>query len=158
MTVIRAALLLAAAVALTVAPGCDRPSTSGADGGSAPSDTGTSIVAGTPCASLSRLSCAKSSRCFLDHVSSSPPRYLCRDKKGPCEEGINQWDKRACLAKPGCEHLEGSCYCPFPGYGETAVPDEVDAKRGGACACGGGPPPRCVVKGSVPAASGSVSP
>ena len=93
-----------------------------------------------PCSSLTRLQCYASQECFLDHAE--PNDYSCRDKRGPCEVDMRQTDEAACRARPGCEWDPGSCFCPFPGYGETSVPDPP-GEAGGACACGGGPPPRC---------------
>lgn len=96
------------------------------------------------CSSLTRLECYASSHCFLDHLA--PFKYACREKRGPCEEGIRQTDRDSCEARPGCAWNPGSCYCPFAGYGETAVKDR--AQSTGACACGGGPPAMCVKAGT----------
>ncbi len=157
MAPIRTLLAHAAAVALSVASlHCKAPGSSPGGPGSsgAPAPTGAPTIPTTAaCASLSRLQCARSQHCFLEHVSSAPPRYLCRDKKGPCEEGLSQWDRKACEARAGCEHVAGSCYCPFPGYGDTDVPEPADQRSGGACACGGGAPPKCAVKTGAPGSS-----
>jgi hypothetical protein len=92
------------------------------------------------CSSLTRLHCHASKDCFLDHAK--PYHYSCREKRGPCEVDLLQTDEAGCRARPGCEWDPGSCYCPFAGYGETAVPDPP-SRQGAACACGGGPPARC---------------
>jgi len=98
------------------------------------------------CASLTRLQCYASTHCFLEHRGSF--RYACRDKRGPCEVGLRQTDQAACEKRPQCEWRPGECFCPFPGYGETAVKDPDSPAA--ACACGGGPPARCVERGSKP--------
>ncbi len=100
------------------------------------------VPTSTPCESLTRLQCYASSHCFLDHLAHF--RYACREKRGPCEVGIRQTDQAACESRPQCQWKPGDCYCPFAGYGETAVKDPED--QSGACDCGGGPPAMCVVR------------
>lgn len=101
------------------------------------------------CDSLTRLECYAAAHCVLENVG--PARYVCRDPKGPCEVGLKQTDAKACNARPECTWKQGGCYCPFPGYGETAVPERTQSS-GSACACGGGPPPMCVEKAAQAAA------
>lgn len=110
--------------------------------GPTPTATAT-IPASARCDSLTRLECYAASHCVLENVG--PARYVCRDPQGPCEVGLKQTDAKACNARPECTWKPGACYCPFPGYGDTAVP-ERSRNSGGACACGGGPPPMCVEK------------
>jgi hypothetical protein len=93
-----------------------------------------------PCESFTRSDCLRSSHCTLEFVE--PGVYRCRPDQGSCEVGIGQSDRVACEGVAGCRFDQGSCYCPFNGYGRTAVPDPP--ATGGACACGGGPPPSCV--------------
>ena len=93
-----------------------------------------------PCDTFTRAECLRSTHCTLEHVTQS--QYRCRPDEGPCEVGIQQSDRRACEAQGGCRWDPGACYCPFNGYGRTAVPDPPN--EGAACACGGGPPARCL--------------
>ena len=108
--------------------------------GSTSTSSTTPVPTSAVCASLTRLQCYSSSHCFLDYLG--PYRYACRDKRGPCEVDIWQTDKASCENRRQCEWKPGNCYCPFAGYGETAVKDPGVAA--GACACGGGPPSMCV--------------
>lgn len=112
-----------------------------------PAPTST-ISTSARCDSLTRLECYAASHCVLENVG--PAKYVCRDPKGPCEVGLKQTDAKACNARPECTWKQGGCYCPFPGYGETAVPERT-RNAGGACACGGGPPPMCVEKAQAAA-------
>lgn len=117
------------------------------------------IDPGTACDTLDRAECLRAHHCTLHFQKNT--RYDCRPAKGPCEEDLIQGNRRACEARDGCEWQQARCYCPFPGYGQTKVPDK--GPPGGACVCGGGPPARCVAEGtppvdmSAPTPSGSAS-
>jgi len=115
------------------------------------SDPAPSIPTSTRCDSLPRTECYAATHCVLEHVGTA--KYICRDPKGPCEVGLKQTDRTGCNARPQCTWKQGGCYCPFPGYGDTAVP-EKPGTSGGACACGGGPPPMCVEKARAGADAG----
>ena len=94
------------------------------------------------CDTLDRAACISSLRCTLHNIKAS--QYECRPSQGPCEVGLIQTDRRACEARAGCLFENANCYCPFPGYGKTKVPDiQPDSGVVGACGCGGGPPSRC---------------
>lgn len=95
------------------------------------------------CETLDRAECMRSRHCTMDWVKQN--RYRCRASKGKCEVFLAQGDTRSCELRQGCEWQAGNCYCPFPGYGQTQVPDKKD-NTGAACACGGGRPPRCKKK------------
>ena len=97
--------------------------------------------ASASCDALDRAECLRAVRCTLLHVKQMV--YQCRPSVGPCETGLLQTDKAACEKRDGCSYDGGGCYCPFPGYGRTAVEDK-EKNKGGACVCGGGPPPMCV--------------
>lgn len=140
---------VAAVVAVVwVGSGCNRPKA----GAGEPSSSSTrtpfaAIPKSRACASLARTECFRSEHCFLEWVAVS--KYTCRDRQGPCETGLHQADRKGCEARPGCEWIQPSCYCPFPGYGDTTVPEPDGDKAGGECACGGGAPARCVVRGDA---------
>lgn len=98
------------------------------------------IPSSAACDSLDRSECMRALHCTMHHVKSA--EYECRPSQGPCETGLIQTDARTCKSRQGCIYDQGSCYCPFPGYGKTRIADK-QKNPGGACACGGGPPPRC---------------
>ncbi|HEY8145669.1 MAG TPA: hypothetical protein VIG06_23470 [Kofleriaceae bacterium] len=98
------------------------------------------------CETLDRAECLRARHCTLHFVKSM--EYECRPSGGPCETDLLQGDKAGCEARAGCTWDPGSCYCPFPGYGKTQVADK-DSNQGGACACGGGPPPMCKAAAQV---------
>ena len=106
----------------------------------------------SPCELMDRFQCTKSEACVLVAGKDMPEgwshAYGCREASGPCEEGINANLREPCEARAECAFGGGSCYCPFPGYGQTAVPDP--SAKGGACVCGGGPPNRCYPKAELP--------
>lgn len=106
-------------------------------------------VKAVACEAMDRAECLKARYCTLHHVKQSV--YDCKPARGPCEEGLIQSDKFGCEARAGCAFVPANCYCPFPGYGQTAVPDK-GAKSGGACACGGGPPAMCAASATQEAA------
>jgi hypothetical protein len=134
---------LAVAVCLVVSTACTLGSCRGKPKpGTDPAPTAP-IPTSARCDSLTRLECYSASHCVLEHVG--PAKYVCRDPKGPCEVGLKQTDAKACNARAECTWTPGSCYCPFPGYGDTSVPERT-GDVGGACACGGGPPPMCAEK------------
>jgi hypothetical protein len=107
-----------------------------------PSPSPTPAPDAPACETLPRADCLRARHCTMEHLD--PGQYHCRAAQGPCEEGLLQTDRRACEAVAGCTFDPGQCYCPFPGYGATQVPDRKDDQEAGACACGGGPPPRCL--------------
>jgi hypothetical protein len=100
----------------------------------------TSPPTAAPCETLDRAECLRVRHCTLHFVKDG--QYECRAEAGPCETDLFQGDKAGCEAREGCVWEPGSCYCPFPGYGTTQVADK-SKDQGGACACGGGPPPMC---------------
>ena len=129
--------VFAAVLACTLLAACDR----GADPADKPDARAQPVVdvipvvsPTTPCDSLSRQQCLGSTHCTLHWIKSSV--YECRPDEGPCETGLSQNDKKGCMAKPGCLYKEPACYCPFPGYGATKVPDT--GTTGSACACRSG--------------------
>jgi hypothetical protein len=95
-----------------------------------------------PCDQLTRAECLGSTHCTLHWIAEST--YECRADDGPCQVGIGQNDRAACEKVGSCTWDPGMCYCPFPGYGQTAVPDKQDPNGAGACACGGGQPSMCL--------------
>jgi hypothetical protein len=142
-----ARLLYFGLVLVAALSGCRKPKPGTS---SVPSSNAPSIPSSARCDSLTRTECYAAAHCVLEHVGTA--KYTCRDPKGPCEVGLKQTDSKACNARPECTWKQGGCYCPFPGYGDTAVP-EKPGTTGGACACGGGPPPMCVEKARVSGAS-----
>jgi len=94
----------------------------------------------TACDTLDRSECLSAKHCTLHWVENM--KYDCRVAKGPCEVDLGQRDKPTCEKRDGCVWDPGGCYCPFPGYGSTKVPDK-NKNSGSACGCGGGPPPIC---------------
>ncbi len=97
----------------------------------------------TGCAALTRADCLTSMDCTLRLIA--PDHYECRAASGPCETGILQEDKKACEARTACRFVPGNCYCECPGPGVTMrVPDVVADGFNCGCACGGGPPSRCI--------------
>ncbi len=102
------------------------------------------------CASLTRLECYRATHCILE--ATAPARYLCRKPNGECEKTQPKYDKAKCESNPRCVFKPANCYCPFVGYGETAVPDPPP-KSGGACVCGGGSPARCADRSSTDAST-----
>jgi hypothetical protein len=92
------------------------------------------------CETLDRAECMGARHCTLHWVEDMV--YECRVSEGQCETDLIQTDKPTCESRDGCAWDPGECYCQFPGYGRTQVVDK-DENSGGACACGGGPPPRC---------------
>lgn len=132
-------------VVVLLALGCDRGRKQSApESSGSPAPTLKPIPKGTACDSLSRTQCFRSDHCFLDWQA--PTKYSCRARKGPCELGLHQADRAGCEQRAQCEWRSPSCYCPFPGYGDTAVPEPPGAMAGGACGCGGGAPPMCVLR------------
>lgn len=103
------------------------------------------VPTSAPCDSLTRQECLGSTHCTLHWIKSG--EYECRPDEGPCETNLSQTDKAGCIATQGCLYKEPSCYCPFPGYGQTKVKDK--GSSGGACACGGGAPSMCFASGST---------
>lgn len=106
-----------------------------------PTPTPSPTPSPSPCNKLTRADCLASTHCTLHWVKQSV--YACRPDDGPCEIGIAQTDRDACEAKPECAFEQAMCYCPFPGYGATEVPDVIPKDRVAACACGGGKPTMC---------------
>lgn len=104
-----------------------------------PEDGPTPPVA-VACATLDRAECLSARDCTMHWVASNT--YECRASAEACETGMIQADKPECESRAGCAWSPGNCYCPFPGYGKTQVADK-DKNTGGACVCGGGPPPLC---------------
>jgi hypothetical protein len=114
-------------------------------------------VVDRPCESMTRTECMRSTECTLEQEVERSDRYRCRPSLAPCEVGLAQaafWGSGAegvsrsreqqaeCSARPGCAFVDGGCYCPCRGMGQTAVPDgdeAVDCK----CECASGPPPTC---------------
>jgi hypothetical protein len=147
---VRAVAAVVLVAALGAASGC-RSGTSPPGKGetqtektAAPSASVVPTVAPVPssaaCDSLDRAECLRALHCTLHHVK--PGQYECLPSSGPCETNLLEGDRAGCEARAGCTWDPGGCYCPFPGYGQTQVPDK-EARGGGACACGGGPPPSC---------------
>jgi hypothetical protein len=104
------------------------------------------------CERLSRTFCLDSPDCTLVWVATRPRgqhEYACRAAEGPCEEGLVQarlYDAPGrCTSRPGCAYQEQQCYCDCRGYGQTAVPDGVEAEECD-CECAGGRPPGCVAQ------------
>ena len=112
------------------------------------------VPTSAPCDSLTRLECLGSTHCTLHWIKTG--EYECRPDEGPCETSLSQLDKKGCLAVPGCLFKEAACYCPFPGYGQTKVPDK--GQKGGACACGGGAPSLCFLGGGARPDAGAAAP
>jgi hypothetical protein len=108
-----------------------------------PADASTPASAAA-CDTLDRNECISALHCTLHWIADG--KYECRDSKGPCEESLMQSDRRTCESRDGCAWNPGECYCRFPGYGQAQVPDKAPKDSGGACACGGGPPPLCESK------------
>jgi len=106
---------------------------------------GSSAAPTTPtaaaCETLDRAQCLRATHCTMHWIESST--YECRTSKGSCEIDLAQTDKGTCESRQDCTWKPGECYCPFPGYGKTQVEDKEN-NSGGACACGGGAPPRCI--------------
>lgn len=74
--------------------------------------------------------CLRSASCTVESVKDRTGQYVCRASKSPCETGFRQSvdGRRDCEAIGGCRFVPGECFCP-----PLAL-----------CACGGGPPPRCL--------------
>lgn len=125
--------------AITVLPSC---SESNAETEPTPTPLPPPIPASAACDSLDRSECLRALHCTLHSVNVKRAEYECRPSQGPCETGLSQTDVRTCKSRPGCTYDQGSCYCHFPGYGKTRIADK-QKNPGGACACGGGPPPNC---------------
>ena len=101
-------------------------------------------AAPSKCETLDRAECMGAKDCTMYWIADS--RYECRASSGTCEVDLIQTDKKTCESRDGCAWSPGECYCKFPGYGQTQVPDK-QKNSGGACACGGGKPPRCMTAG-----------
>ena len=100
------------------------------------------------CIEMTRSQCMASSLCTLE-LTDTNAVYSCRDSSGVCEEGVVQNDimgntsgNTDCRTIEGCEITGGECYCPCPGYGQTAVEDEASLEDCN-CMCGGEEPTSC---------------
>src|SRR5262245_620406 len=86
------------------------------------------------CESLSRTACMQSTECTLDQEVERSNRYRCRPATEPCERGFAQagfWgsgtegvsaskaQQAECNARSGCGFVDGGCYCPCRGMGQT---------------------------------------
>ena len=101
------------------------------------------------CIEMTRSQCMQSAVCTLE-LTEENSIYNCREAVGVCEEGVVQNDimgntegNTNCQTLEECEILPGECYCPCPGYGQTAVEDDP-SDEDCSCMCGGEEPPSCV--------------
>jgi hypothetical protein len=94
------------------------------------------------CDDMTAAQCLLAARCVLEAVPRGDPRYVCREAKGPCEGGIAQFPalafKAHCEGKAGCRYVPARCFCPTAQTRVRATPPPIN------CACGGGPPHRCM--------------